>query len=544
MTTTHPTRPDDVAVQLEAGPPAPCTRSDEEWSLDGIVVRTTCDRDALTVTVEAPGVAVRRIGLRWRLDMPPGARLLGDHWERGYGDLEWRGVVPERVMPWYMLIFDGRRTRGWGVRIGPAAMCGWQADAAGVTLWLDVRCGGRGVRLGPRALRCAEVVTREGPEGESPFEAARAFCRTMCPQPRPVAEPVYGGNDWYYAYGNNSREQIVADAARIAELSPTGPNRPFMVIDSGWQCVPGGDPADERYDPDAWWDHGNKRFGDMAAVADAIRRAGCRPGIWIRPLAAPLSAPPAMLLPTDRCLGEVRSPSRGDSEYLDPSVPETLERVAADIRRLAGWGFELIKHDYTTFDLLGRWGPDMGHALTNDGWSFADRSRTTAEIVLGLYETIRRAAGDAIVIGCNTVSHLAAGLFELQRTGDDTSGLEWQRTRRMGVNTLAFHMPQHGAFYAADADCVGLTTAVPWALNRQWLELLAASGTPLFVSASPDALGPQQTRALAAAFARAAAPQPPAEPLDWLDTVCPRRWRLGDRDVTFDWYAGAGIELR
>ena len=97
-------------------------------------------------------------------------------------------------------------------------------------------------------------------------------------------------------------------------------------------------------------------------------------------------------------------------------------------------------------------------------------------------------------------------------------------------------MAQHNAFYAVDADCVGVTPHVPWSLNRQWLELLAASGTPLFVSADPDAVGPEQRAALSAAFALAASPQPSAEPLDWLDTTCPRHWRFGQDQRTFDWF--------
>ena len=88
----------------------------------------------------------------------------------------------------------------------------------------------------------------------------------------------------------------------------------------------------------------------------------------------------------------------------------------------------------------------------------------------------------------------------------------------MGVNTLAFRMPQHEAFFAADADCVGLTHDIPWALNAQWLDLLARSGTPLFVSAAREAVGPAQEKALRAAFALASQPQPAGEPLDWLNT--------------------------
>ena len=73
--------------------------------------------------------------------------------------------------------------------------------------------------------------------------------------------------------------------------------------------------------------------------------------------------------------------------------------VRQDIRRMASWGFELIKHDYTSFDLLGRWGFNMAADLTDAGWHFADRSMTTAEVALALYRTIRDAAGSALILG-------------------------------------------------------------------------------------------------------------------------------------------------
>src|SRR6185436_3360081 len=132
-----------------------------------------------------------------------------------------------------------------------------------------------------------------------------------------------------------------------------------------------------------------------------------------------------------------------------------------------------------------------------------------------LYADIRAAAGTRLTIGCNSVSHLSAGVFEICRIGDDTSGTEWPRTRKMGVNTLAFRGPQHGAFYVADPDCVGVTNAVPWPFNRRWLDLLSRSGTMLFVSLAPDALGADVRGDLKDALARAAAPQPLGEPIDW-----------------------------
>ena len=402
-------------------------------------------------------------------------------------------------------------------------MCSWNVDAAGISLWADVRSGGTSLQLGPRSLTVCDIMCRAGREGESAFAAIRTFCRQMCASPRIPSLPIYGSNDWYWAYGKNSASSVLTDAKNIVELSPTGANRPFAVIDDGWQPGRGAEKAGA-----GTWDRGNDKFGDMQALAANIRQAGARPGIWIRPLQAPVDVPDAWRSSRDR-------------NMLDPTVPEVLRKVSEDVARVRQWGYELVKHDYTTFDIFGRWGFQMGSAMTRDGWTFASgRSRTTAEIINDLYRTIRLAAGDAVVIGCNTVSHLSAGVFDVCRIGDDTSGTEWARTRKMGVNTLAFRGPQHGTFYVADPDCVGVTNAIPWSFNKQWLNLLAQSGTMLFVSLAPDALGAEQRRDLRAALALAAAPHPLGEPLNWQHSTLPTKWRLINREVVFDWNAGDG----
>jgi alpha-galactosidase len=177
----------------------------------------------------------------------------------------------------------------------------------------------------------------------------------------------------------------------------------------------------------------------------------------------------------------------------------------------------------------------MKNIITTPGWSFNDKTKTTAEVMNDLYHAIRVAAGDMYIIGCNTVSHLSAGVFELNRIGDDTSGKEWERTRKMGVNTLAFRIPQHNNFYATDADCVGLTNDISWERNKQWMQLLAESGTPLFISPDPSALDDTKKTFIKACFAKAAKPQPLGEPLDWMTNPQPVKWKLDGREVDFDW---------
>ena len=129
-----------------------------------------------------------------------------------------------------------------------------------------------------------------------------------------------------------------------------------------------------------------------------------------------------------------------------------------------------------------------------------------------------------MIMGCNTFSHLSAGIMDIQRTGDDTSGKEWERTKQYGINTLAFRMMQHRAFYCVDADCVGITNDVPWEKNRQWLDVLAKSGTPLFVSIAQDAYTPEIQAAIQAAFETADRAVSVSQPMDWLETRTPGIW--------------------
>jgi alpha-galactosidase len=212
-----------------------------------------------------------------------------------------------------------------------------------------------------------------------------------------------------------------------------------------------------------------------------------------------------------------------------------------------GWGYQLVKHDFSTFDHFGRWGPEMGRQLTDAGWAPADRSVTNAEVLLGLYRTIREAAGEALVLGCNTVGHLAAGLVDVQRTGDDSSGKFWERTRRMSVNTLAFRLPQHGSFFSLDADCVPCTRSTPWERNRELLDLVARSGTALFVSVDPRCRDRAVDADLRAALRTALDGGEPGgvEPLDWLTTTSPRDWRVGPGRRRYRWLGpyGAGERL-
>ena len=483
----------------------------------------------LRVFIQSTVLGLRYLTLTWRHKLPDGVKILGDAWERGYGDLRWMPVDPERCMPWYMAVSDGsdsvpdcrgRLTRCFGVGVRPNCFALWSCDGETVTLTLDLRSGAAPLMPGDRILECCTVYAAEYAD-MSAFHALRSFCKVMSPAPLLADHPVYGSNNWYYAYGKSSHEEILSDTRLVASLCEGLDNKPYMVIDDGWQPNM----------TDAPWDRGNERFPDMKRLAAEMASAGVRPGIWVRYLINGQNGTRILGDFPDECYTE------RCSTVLDPSHPRVLDYVRETTSRLVKWGYTLIKHDYSTFDLFGKWGMQIKcfPAEEGDTWGFYDRGKTSAEIIKGFHRVIREAAGDAVIIGCNVMGHLCAGLHHCNRTGDDTSGRQWIRTLNMGVNTLAFRQVQNNIFFAADADCVGILGLIEWKYNRQWLELLSRSGSPLFVSCKPDIPTPHEFEDLRVAYAYGSKQADELIPLDWMETPYPARYLLNGTEITFDW---------
>lgn len=495
------------------------------------VVRTKRKDRKRYVWLKAESTYPKFVCMRWNHCIKEPVKIMGDKWERSYGDMEWHSLNGEIFMPWYFLAHSGKETVGCGVMVQPGSFVSFQCDASGVTAWFDVRCGARGVKLSGREL-LAGVIVCEHYTDISAFAAAVEFCKVMSPNPCLPKEPVYGSNNWYYAYGKSSFEEIMRDADIIAELAGRNENKPFMVIDDGWSVNRCAGP----------W-RPNEKYGDMKNVVECFKEKNLKAGLWFRPLhdkEAEALHPEWRQKKSDQ--GGEEHPDWlkiGDKEYLgylDPSHPKVKEYLRETIEQIKEWGFELIKHDFSTYDMFDFFGDKLNGkiAITKD-WTFYDESRTSAEIVLDFYRLIREVAGDMIIIGCNTVSHLCAGLVELNRIGDDTSGYEWNRTRVYGVNALAFRLCQNKAFYMVDADCVCvLENHIDWKLNKQWLDLLAKSGSPLFVSLQPKVLTNEMKKDLMEAFQRNSIQSDAAEPLDWQYNNSPQQWEINGEMTEYD----------
>lgn len=524
-------RPDFIELTTETKTVTSKWKNDD-YNLDDINVKLNQDNEHLAIFLTAQTSKVKWIKLRWNnLSWDKNVRFLGDAWERGYGDMEWKGMNPNRFMPWYFCAKSEAKSVCYGVKVRPSAMCFWQVDSLGMTLFLDVRCGGSGVNLKGRVIKLADVIACEMRDCTS-FEAMQEFCGQMCEDPILPKYPVYGSNNWYYAYGKSSESEILADCDYILNLTKDIENKPYMVIDDCWQ---------EHHRLNEYnggpWTKGNEKFPDMKALAEKLVQKGVRPGIWVR-----------LLLNEDE---NIKNEWRlSHNNCIDPTNPEALNYIKEDIKRICNWGYTLIKHDFSTFDLFGKWGFQMSPLVTDDGWHFYDDSLTSAEVVKLLYKAILDASveasnGETLILGCNTIGHLGAGYMHINRTGDDTSGVIWERTRFMGVNTLAFRLPQHGKFYEIDADCVGIDGGISWSMNKQWADVLAKSGTPLFIFVRPNILDETEKQELHEILKVASKQEHHVIPVDWEETTCPEHWQDKDYDIDckYQWFEETGLKF-
>ena len=490
---------------------------DCEESRHDAKIRYELNDDKLKVFVSAETSHVKFLKLRWNIKIREEVSVMGDAWERTYASAGFAGLLAERALPWYFALRHKNGTDCVGVGVRPNAFVYFTVDAEGVTARCDLRSGTIGVELAGREIEVAEFMSKE--YGVEPFYALCDFCKKMSPDPILPKEKIYGGNNWYYAYGNSSYEEIISDCKLQAELAEGLENPPFMVIDDGWQVKRVQGP---------WIP--NEKYGDMKKIADEFKAMGVRPGIWFRPLRDESESIPEEW--------RFKNRNQKDAEYLDPSHPEVLAHVASVIKQIVGWGYELIKHDFSSFDVFGAWGFQRKRFLSEGDWRFYDNTKTSAEIYKTFLKTILDATdGKAYILGCNCVSHLTAGLCHINRIGDDTSGREWERTRSQGLNTLAFRLCQNNAFYVVDADCAGFMNGnIPFALNKKWVELLAKSGSPLFISAPNGAFNEDEKAFMKEMYKIASLQENVTAPIDYLYNSTPALWSIDGEIHEFDWW--------
>ena len=179
--------------------------------------------------------------------------VLGDTWERSYGNLGFKKWAEDkRYIPWYFIATDKQKSFCLGVKTGCNSFVSFKCDNQSIKALVDCRNGGNGVHLNGRKLKLATFISTEY-SGADIIENLKDFCRKMCDNPILPKERIYGGNNWYYAYGKSSYKQIISDAKLQVELAEGIDNKPFQVIDDCWQI----------HSCEGPW-KANRKFKDMA----------------------------------------------------------------------------------------------------------------------------------------------------------------------------------------------------------------------------------------------------------------------------------------
>ena len=163
----------------------------------------------------------------FELPVKPDWKVLSRSGEGLKAQNAWAPVGEGKTVPWYILLHDGAKTYGFGVKVQPRAMCSWRVEKGKIELLLDLRAAGQPLELGERTLEACEVVRCESAPAENAYATGRRLCALMCPHPRPLKEPMIGFNDWYAAYGRDTAKVFRAmlnPQLTTPNSQPTPPN--------------------------------------------------------------------------------------------------------------------------------------------------------------------------------------------------------------------------------------------------------------------------------------------------------------------------------
>lgn len=203
---------------------------------------------------------------------------------------------------------------------------------------------------------------------------------------------------WYHYFLDVTESDIVEnlDAFARHDLSVD-----VVQVDDGWQRQIGDWKANDAFP------------SGMRALADRIRAAGFRPGLWVAPFLAHersqlLRDHPEWLLRDEA--GALVSAGwnwGGRVHALDVTHPDALARVAEVLRTVVGWGFDYLKLDFVYAGAL----PGVRHA---------DVERHVA--YRQAIQALRGVVGDEVVLlACGAPVVPSLGVFDALRVGPDVA---------------------------------------------------------------------------------------------------------------------------
>jgi alpha-galactosidase len=288
--------------------------------------------------------------------------------------------------------------------------------------------------------------------------------RAGAPRPRPAPTAWCS---WYHYFGAVTEDDVLEnlDAAGTHDLPID-----VIQIDDGWQAEIGD------------WLGFSGRFSSLPGLAERIRAAGRRPGIWIAPFLVGADSELARAHP-GWFRGDAGHNWDQDLFALDPGRAEGYLREV--FGRLRSYGFDYFKLDFLYAGAIGGL-EGYRHGLT----------------------VIREAVGpDAYLLGCGAPILPSIGLLDAMRVAPDCApeyepedGDMSRPSQRAATLTTVARAWQHGRFWVNDPDCLIVRPQVErreeWAAVVERYGGLRASSDRI---ADLDAWGMETTRRLLSA---------------------------------------------
>ena len=215
-------QPDAVYGVTEAG----AFRFEENLTND-VKFDYSVGENSAKLTVFPSGSPIKFLKLRFRGDLTGVDRVYGDAWERAglRSFLEWHAVKASRSMPWFCYLLESGEMSCFGAKTGANSFVSFQVDYDGITVFVNLCCGNEGVDLKTPVLAC-EIVESVKNGKRDYYEVAKSFAKKMCDAPVLPKQPVFGVNNWYWAYGNISDEDVIEEAKQLKKLTEGCKHKP------------------------------------------------------------------------------------------------------------------------------------------------------------------------------------------------------------------------------------------------------------------------------------------------------------------------------
>lgn len=222
------------------------------------------------------------------------------------------------------------------------------------------------------------------------------------------AKPIFGYTSWYRHYADISEQKLIDDLLGLHSLDYRAD---VFQVDDGWETAVGD-----------WFSVDKEKFPNgMDNIADAIKKAKQRPGIWLAPFVceekSEIFRDHKDWIVTDAEGAFVRGGSNWSGFYaLDlyhPGVRAYLKQVFETV--IHDWGYALLKLDFL-YAVCIQPRPD----------------KTRGRIMADAMDFLREITNGAEILGCGVPLGSAFGKVDYCRIGCDVS-LDWDDKPYMRV---------------------------------------------------------------------------------------------------------------